>query len=341
MPSVAVGIDLGTTNSCAAVYLSEKVQFIQNGLGDILTPSNLVVQRNDYDEDQYQYYMHTHESISFDIKRLIGRNFSDPQVHKNIKDYPFDVIRGQNGYPLIKLSNGETFLPEQLSAKILLYLRKEAEYELGKKVSNAVITVPAYFNDAQRQATRDAEINSSPIEIARKAKQLRLLKISCERATNHLSITRFFNVKLDAFHHETNLNFRITHNTFELINKNNYDKCLDTLNRIVRTAKLTKDDIDDVILVGCSSGIPLMKTKITEHFNGKKPLETIEGDQVVAYGAAIQASKFFEIQDEQQKQYDKMAKLEAKVSELFRQRGWDFDENEVKAFHNWLECRDQ
>ena len=157
MESPAIGIDLGTTYSCVAVCQEGKVTIIPNELGEKTTPSYIAVDRSgavvigDVAKNQANI---TPENAIFDVKRLIGRSYDDPIVQDDIKMWPFEVIN-DNNVPKLKL-NGKTYYPEQISAKVLSYLRTQAQNYLGCEVRDAVITVPAYFNDGQRQATKDA-----------------------------------------------------------------------------------------------------------------------------------------------------------------------------------------
>jgi len=159
----AIGIDLGTTYSCVGVWQNERVEIIANDQGNRTTPSYISftdTERLIGDAAKNQSSMNPINTI-FDAKRLIGRKFKDPTVQNDIKQWPFKVIEKEDGKPFIQVSYKDEmkeFRPEELSAMILVKMKETAEGFLNEKVKKAVITVPAYFNDAQRQATKDAGV---------------------------------------------------------------------------------------------------------------------------------------------------------------------------------------
>jgi len=156
----AVGIDLGTTYSCVGVWQNDRVEIIANDQGNRTTPSYVAftdTERLIGDAAKNQVAMNPYNTV-FDAKRLIGRNFSDQEVQSDMKHWPFKVI-DKSGKPYIRVEfKGESkeFTPEEISSMVLIKMKETAEAFLGSKVQNAVITVPAYFNDSQRQATKDA-----------------------------------------------------------------------------------------------------------------------------------------------------------------------------------------
>ena len=161
MRELAMGIDLGTTYSCVGVYRHNRVEIIQNSSGNRTTPSQVAFTNQDRlvgDGAKYQGDRNFENTI-YSAKRLIGRRFSDPVVQTDMKTWPFKVIKDSEDKPKIQVTyqgQTKTFFPEEISAMVLADIKKTAETYLGKEVSRAVITVPAYFNDAQRQATKDA-----------------------------------------------------------------------------------------------------------------------------------------------------------------------------------------
>ena len=158
----AVGIDLGTTYSCVAVWQNDRVEVIANDQGNRTTPSYVAftdTERLIGDAAKNQVAMNPHNTV-FDAKRLIGRRFDDPEVQADMKHWPFQVVE-KNGKPVIKVEyKGEEklFTPEEISSMVLLKMREIAEAYMGNEVKDAVVTVPAYFNDSQRQATKDAGV---------------------------------------------------------------------------------------------------------------------------------------------------------------------------------------
>jgi len=159
--STAVGIDLGTTYSCVAVWQNNRVEIIANDQGNRTTPSYVSFT----DEERLVGDAAKGNAASnplntvFDAKRLIGRRFGEPSVQSDMKHWPFKVLEGKGGKPEIEVQyKGETkrFMPEEISAAVLQKMKATAEAYLGQPVTEAVITVPAYFNDSQRQATKDA-----------------------------------------------------------------------------------------------------------------------------------------------------------------------------------------
>ena len=158
---LAVGIDLGTTNSCVGVYRHGRAEIIQNESGNRTTPSQVAFTNEDrlVGDAAKNQAAQNYQNTVYGTKRLIGRRFSDPTTQADIKTWPFKVIKDSDDRPNIEVTyQGETktFYPEEISAMVLADIKKTAETFLGKKVQSAVITVPAYFNDSQRQTTKDA-----------------------------------------------------------------------------------------------------------------------------------------------------------------------------------------
>jgi L1 cell adhesion molecule like protein len=157
----AIGIDLGTTYSCVGIWQNDRVEIIANDQGNRTTPSYVAftsTERLIGDAAKNQAAMNPSNTV-FDAKRLIGRKFTDAPVQSDMKLWPFKVTPGNSGKPIIQaeyMGEVKNFTPEEISSMVLIKMKETAEAYLGRNVTDAVITVPAYFNDAQRQATKDA-----------------------------------------------------------------------------------------------------------------------------------------------------------------------------------------
>ena len=158
---VAIGIDLGTTYSCVGVWRDNRCEIIANDQGNRTTPSYVAFSNDERligDGAKNQSAMNPTNTI-YDAKRLIGRDFNDPVIQQEIKGFPFVVKDDGNNKPIIEVEykgESKTFHPEEISSMVLVKMKETAEAYLGEKVTDAVITCPAYFNDSQRQATKDA-----------------------------------------------------------------------------------------------------------------------------------------------------------------------------------------
>ena len=163
MTKYTIGIDLGTTYSCVAVWQNNNAEIIANYQGNRTTPSYVAFTENEriIGNGAKNQAVQNYENTVFDAKRLIGRNFNDDTVQSDIKHFPYKVVSDSNGKPLIEVTYKnelKTFQPEEISSMILTKMKEIAESYVGSTVRDAVITVPAYFNDSQRQATKDAGV---------------------------------------------------------------------------------------------------------------------------------------------------------------------------------------
>ena len=371
----AVGIDLGTTYSAVAVMRHGTVEVIANDQGNRTTPSFVAFTEHErlVGEGAKNQAAINAENTIFDAKRLIGRKFDDPSVQSDLKFFPFAVEKAASGTCQIATTAGgnKTHTPEQIAAAILQKMAQCASEFIGEAVKDVVVTVPAYFNDSQRQATKDAGViaglnvmrivneptaaamaygleksgNKNVLifdcgggtfdvsilnidegvfevlatagdthlggedfdnrvvqhfvtEIKRKLKKdisgnpraMRRLRTACERAKRTLSSSASASIELDGLVDGEDFYTSLTRARFESLCDDLFRKCLDPVDRVVRDAKLSKGDIDDIVLVGGSTRIPKIQTMLSNFFNGKDLCRSVNPDEAVAYGAAVQAA---------------------------------------------------
>ncbi|CAF0822873.1 unnamed protein product [Rotaria sordida] len=373
----AIGIDLGTTYSCVGIFQHGKVEIIANDQGNRTTPSYVAFTDSERligDAAKNQVAMNPNNTV-FDAKRLIGRKFEDTTVQADMKHWPFKVIN-ESGKPKIQVEyKNETklFTPEEISSMVLTKMKEIAEAYLGKKISEAVITVPAYFNDSQRQATKDAgviaglnvlriineptaaaiaygldkkvsnerhvlifdlgggtfdvsiltieegifEVKSTAgdthlggedfdnrmvthftQEFKRKhgkdlsdnKRGLRRLRTACERAKRTLSSSSQASIEIDSLHEGVDFYSTITRARFEELNADLFRSTLEPVEKALRDAKMDKSQIHEIVLVGGSTRIPKVQKLLQDLFNGKELNKSINPDEAVAYGAAVQAA---------------------------------------------------
>lgn len=374
----AVGIDLGTTYSCVGVFQHGSVDIIANDQGNRTTPSYVAftdTERLIGDAAKNQVALNPINTI-FDAKRLIGRKYDDPKIQQDLKHWPFKVIN-ESSKPKIRVEykgKTKTFAPEEISSMVLIKMKEIAEAYLGTKVRDAVITVPAYFNDSQRQATKDAgaiaglnvlriineptaaalaygldknlkgernvlifdlgggtfdvsvltidegsifEVKSTAgdthlggedfdnrlvtflaEEFKRKHKKdlknnpksLRRLRTAAERAKRTLSSSTEATLEIDALYEGIDFFCRISRARFEELNSDLFRVTLEPVEKALKDAKLDKNSIHDIVLVGGSTRIPKVQSLLQNFFNGKKLNLSINPDEAVAYGAAVQAA---------------------------------------------------
>ena len=371
----AIGIDLGTTYSCVGVFQNGTCEIIANSDGDRTTPSYVAFTSSENlcgQSAKSQAAMNTGNTI-YDAKRLLGRKFSDPTVQADLKHYTFKVVPDADDKPMIQLDDGKTYYPEQISAMVLAEMKKTAESYLGHKVTKAVITVPAYFNDSQRASTKDAaricglevlriineptaaalaygldkkcedernvlifdlgggtfdvslltidnglfEVKSTAgdthlggedfdsrmvthlidefrrkekLDIRGNNRAVRRLRTACEKAKRTLSSSASANIEIDALFEGKDFYTTITRARFEELCADLFRGCLEPVEKVLRDAKMDKSSVHDVVLVGGSTRIPKIQKLLSDFFNGKELCKSINQDEAVAYGAAVQAA---------------------------------------------------
>ena len=377
--SYAIGIDLGTTYSCVGVWQNNRVEIIANDQGNRTTPS--YVSFNDEErligDGAKAVAAGNPQNTVFDAKRLIGRKFNDPIVQADMKHWPFKVVEGPGGKPLICVNHkGEEkrFMAEEISAAVLQKMKATAEAYLGGTVRDAVITCPAYFNDSQRQATKDAgtiaglnvlrvineptaaalaygldnstkgkgeqniivfdcgggthdvslitiedgifevkatagdthlggeDFDSAIVEwaaaefkkktrqdIKESARALRRVRTAAERAKRILSTSNQATIEVDALMDGQDMNITLTRAKFEQLCEDTFRRCMVPVEQVLRDAKMSKSDIQEIVMVGGSSRIPRIRQLVSDFFNGKKLNDGVHPDEAVAYGAAVQA----------------------------------------------------
>jgi len=382
--NIAIGIDLGTTYSCVGVWQGSQCEIIANEQGERTTPSYVAFTETEKLVGlpaKSQVAMNPHNTV-FDAKRLLGRKFSESVIQQDMKHYSFKVVPDSADKPQIELGNGTRYYPEQISALVLEYMKKTAEAYIGHSVRKAVVTVPAYFNDAQRQATKDAGtiagleviriineptaaalaygldknfqgervvlifdlgggtfdvsllaledgmfevkatagnthlggedfdtrlVNYCVEEFKRKTKYdvstnvraLRRLRTACERAKRTLSTANEASIEIDALHEGFDYYTKVSRAKFEELCGDLFRSCLEPVEKVLRDAKLDKSGVHDIVLVGGSTRIPKVQKILSDFFNGKELCKSINPDEAVAYGAAVQAAILTGQQSEQ------------------------------------------
>merc|ERR1712142_583911 len=370
-----IGIDLGTTYSCVGVFKNGRVEIIANDQGNRITPSYVAFtadgERLIGDAAKNQLTTNPENTV-FDAKRLIGREWSDKAVQSDIKYFPFKVVE-KSAKPHVKVETSQgqkTFAAEEISAMVLTKMKETAEAYLGKKVTHAVVTVPAYFNDAQRASTKDAgtiaglnvmriineptaasiaygldkkdgeknilvfdlgsgtfdvsllTIDSGVFEVVstngnthlggedfdqrvmdyfmkiykrktgkdcrKNDRAVQKLRREVEKAKRALSSAHTAKIEIESFHDGDDFNEQLTRAKFEELNMDLFRSTLEPVRKVLEDGDLTKDEVDEIVLVGGSTRIPKIQALVKQFFDGKEPSRGINPDEAVAYGAAVQ-----------------------------------------------------
>ena len=376
-----IGIDLGTTNSCVAIMEGGEPRVIENSEGDRTTPSIVAYSKDGetlVGQPAKRQAITNPDHTLFAIKRLIGRQFQDDVVQKDIKMVPYKIVKAGNGDAWVEVNNKQ-MSPPQISAQTLMKMKKTAEDYLGEEVKEAVVTVPAYFNDSQRQATKDAgriagldvkriineptaaalaygmdkragdstiavydlgggTFDISIIEIAETDGEhtfevlstngdtflggedfdlrlidyladefkkehgmdlhndplaLQRLKESAEKAKIELSSSQQTEINLPYITADASgpkhLVQKLTRAKFESLVEDLVDRTLGPVKTALKDAGMDASAIDDVVLVGGQTRMPLVQQKVADYF-GKESRKDVNPDEAVAVGAAIQAA---------------------------------------------------
>ena len=374
--SLTVGIDLGTTFSCVAVWEGGRPTVIANNMGNRTTPSWVSFQGENVfvGEAARSKASRAPRSTVYDAKRVIGRKLTDPSVQHSLKMWPFQVTEYRGNCAFL-VGQEYMYTPEEISAYVLAKMKHTAEDYLGTKVEHAVVTVPAYFNDAQRQATIDAasiaglkveriineptaaalayglekmegkdtpqtllvydlgggtldvtvlvldggvfevkstsgdthlggqdfdnilvqhflpEVQSQCEEdISNNPRALKKLRDACQTLKHDLSHSESATIEVDALVSGQDFDSSLTRQRFVEISQPLFDRCLRPINLAIKDANLTKEDIDEVVLIGGSTRIVKVQQLLEEIFPGKKLSKKINPDEAVAMGAAIQGA---------------------------------------------------
>ncbi|MBT0728926.1 molecular chaperone DnaK [Rosenbergiella nectarea] len=374
-----IGIDLGTTNSCVAIMDGGKARVLENAEGDRTTPSIIAYAQDGetlVGQPAKRQAVTNPQNTLFAIKRLIGRRFQDEEVQRDLKIMPYQIVSADNGDAWLDVK-GQKMAPPQISAEVLKKMKKTAEDYLGEPVTEAVITVPAYFNDAQRQATKDAgriaglevkRIINEPtaaalaygldkgegnrtiavydlgggtfdisiieidevdgektfevlatngdthlggedfdsrminylvaefkkeqgIDLHNDPLAMQRLKEAAEKAKIELSSAQQTDVNLPYITADAtgpkHLNLKVTRAKLESLVEDLVARSIEPLKIALQDAGLSVSDINDVILVGGQTRMPLVQSKVKDFF-GKEPRKDVNPDEAVAVGAAVQ-----------------------------------------------------
>lgn len=364
MTDICIGIDLGTTNSCVGVWINDQVHIIANDLGHNTTPSIVYYDNNSKivgNMARFRLNRYPKQTI-YGVKRMIGQKFQNSWL----EEFNYQVEPDQHNNPVIVLPNGNRLRPEEISAQVLIKMRQIAESYLGHTVVKAVITVPAYFNDGQRNATRSAariagldvvrmineptaaclcyglnqldqeshvlvydlgggtldvsllSLNGGLFEVLATSGDCHLggedfdlelmnyfiatngfdltssqknkLKTACEDLKRQLSQSDQAYYLLEEFLQGEDFTLEVSLSQWNQICHKLLDRCLAPVDQVLLDAELHYDEIDQIVLVGGSTRIKSIQDRLSKYFKGKPLNKSVNPDEAVAYGAAIQGA---------------------------------------------------
>jgi len=377
MPKKTIGIDLGTTYSCVAIYENGKVEIIANEQGNRTTPSwvSFGEERLIGDAAKNASGQNITNTV-YEIKRMMGREYTDSVLQNDLRLLPYKVVNS-NGKPKVEVvfkDETKQFTPEEISAMILTKMKSIAEAYTGCPITDAVITVPAYFNDAQRQATKDAGVisglnvlrvineptaaamayglqkkndgkgrnvlifdcgggthdvsllniedgifevkatggdthlggadidnrivdylvkefkNKTKHDVSDNKKAVKRLLSAAEKAKRTLSTTTSTNIEVDSLYEGLDFSCVLTRAKFESLCIDIFQRTMAPVDQVLKDSGLSKDKVDEIVLVGGSTRIPKIRELLTNYFNGKELCHSVNPDEAVAYGAAVQAA---------------------------------------------------
>ncbi|CCE45034.1 uncharacterized protein CPAR2_700380 [Candida parapsilosis] len=293
--SKAVGIDLGTTYSCVAHFANDRVEIIANDQGNRTTPSFVAftdTERLIGDAAKNQAAINPANTV-FDAKRLIGRKFDDPEVQNDIKHFPFKVIdkggkpniqveyKGEHNVLIFDLGGG-TFDVSLLAIDEGIFEVKATAGDThlgGEDFDNRLVNF--FIQEFKRKTKKDISGNQ---------RALRRLRTACERAKRTLSSSAQTSIEIDSLYEGIDFYTSITRARFEELCADLFRSTLDPVEKVLKDAKIDKSQVEEIVLVGGSTRIPKIQKLVSDFFNGKELNKSINPDEAVAYGAAVQAA---------------------------------------------------
>mmetsp|Transcript_11538 Transcript_11538/g.34614 ORF Transcript_11538/g.34614 Transcript_11538/m.34614 type:complete len:788 (-) Transcript_11538:314-2677(-) len=375
--TTVIGIDLGTTFSCCAIWRHGNVEILEDESGSRTTPSFVAFTEDGgrlVGEAAKMQAAKNTKNTFYDIKRILGQKMVEPKVREEVKRFPFEVVADpatDDPRIVVEALGGKQMPPEQISGLVLAHMKRVAEAKLGHPVKKAVVTVPAYFNDAQRTATKAAgaiagldvlriineptaaalaygldkndtgaagggckvliyDLGGGTFDVSVLQIEEGMFTVKATGGDTHLGGEDFDNVVVEHFFSELKQKhgvdakgdaklgrklrtavekakralssgttaqlevedycLELSRAKFEALNKAPFDRTLDTVKKVLKDAKLTAPEIDDVVLVGGSTRVPRIQEMLSQFFGGRQLCRSINPDEAVAYGAAVQGA---------------------------------------------------